>query len=94
MGVCRAEAGTCGCRWEEVGSGMSKPEHRVINFVCDWSFWNWLQNRFLGCRACRREGRDDGEASDRAGDEFATSYGPSRPMRGSDGRGSDVFDDR
>jgi len=51
VGVCRAEAGTCGCGcgWEEVGSGsgMNKLEDRTINFVCDWSFWNWLQNRFL-----------------------------------------------
>jgi len=53
----------------------------------------------LGCRACRRhdtgrEGRGGGEISNRTGDLFATSYGPSRPMRGSGSRGSDVSDDR
>lgn len=48
---------------------------------------------------CRRydtgcEGRDNGEVSDQTGEELATPYGPSRPMRGSGGRGSDGLDGR
>jgi len=78
---------------------MNNPEDRVVNFICDCSFWNWLQNRLIGCRACRRYdtehgGWDDGKINNRIGDEFATSYGQSRPMRESGGRGSDVSDDR
>ena len=69
--VCRAEAGT----WEEVQRGVNKPGDRAINIVCDRSFWNWHQNRFLGCRACRRY--DTG----REGRRSATGQVTSLPRR-------------